>query len=1416
MRSLLPVLCLATGISIPTTALAQSITPAADGTGTQVTQSGNDYAITGGRSSADGANLFHSFEQFGLSASEIATFWANPAVQNILGRVVGGDTSIINGLIQVRGSEANLFLLNPAGVLFGPNAALNIDGGFTATTAAGVGFDTGWWPATGTVDYSALLGNPNSLAFTATATGAIVNGGNLAVPAGESLQLVGGTVINTGTLSASGGQLTVMAVPGENLVRLSVAGSPLSLELATLPVAAGEALPRSIAPLDLPGLLTSNEVAGATNLQVNADGTVSLTSNASPISTETGDTTVSGTLETTGNYGGQIVVLGDRISLIDAALNASGTSGGGTVLVGGNYQGQGPLPHAQTTQVDSDSRISSDALATGNGGLVAVWADEITAFEGTITAQGGMNGGDGGLVETSSPGSLRIGPEAQVNTRAVNGQTGTWLLDPTDLAVVDSGGTATIVGGANSPTTASTIDAATVVTALNGTNVELQADNSISVEAAIAASGNTLGGNLALNAPTANLNQPITLFSGSTLTGTATTVNVGPDGSVQNGVDVAIPGATINLDAATYSESAEIVIDKSLTINGVGSTATLLSGERDHSVLSIFGSSTVALNGLSITQGVSSFGGGIYNAGDLILTNVDVFDNEATDFEGGGIYSFSDSSLTLINSRVFENTSSDTGGGIYTSGDLTLVNSRVTDNAAGSDGGGIYSAVPDSGGSGGNVRLDNSTVADNVATFSGGGIWNGDSLSIDASTISNNVTQVASGGLPSSSGLGGGGIWNEDAASLTITNSTVANNQINGGSGAGIHNGSGAIATLSNSTISGNQANNLAFGGGIATAGTLTVANSTVANNIANAGGGIENISGSAILRNSIVATNQDRSGAPDVSGPFVSQGRNLIGNPVGAGGFSSNDLLNVDPLLGPLANNGGATQTHALLPGSLAINTAGAGATAADQRGVPANGTRDIGAFESSTGSGGTPGGSVLTDPCEADCRGERPRTELERQGNFRGGDRVVLTAEPQTSPQAKADQTEATFLTQFASYFGLPEPPGAADLGRTQQALQAVKATTGQTPAILFVSFGIPALGDGQPNRVTDSEADSLEIILILPTGDPIYRQVPGTSKREVLNTVERLRRQLTDPNLTNTTTYLTAAQQLYNWMIAPIAADLEAQGVNSLSFVMDSGLRLLPVAALHDGQHFLIESYSVSLIPSVNLVDLTYHDVRGDDVLIGGTSQFVTQAPLSAAPVEIALIENVLKGKTLTDEAFTPAFLRQARLQTPYPIIHLATHGAFLRGTPADSYLQFSNGRLKLDQIRQLGWNQPPVELVTLSACQTAIGNPDAELGFAGLAIASGARSAMASLWEINDESTAGFMGEFYQQLQQAPIRVDALRQTQLAMLRGEVYAEDGQLVAGNQRADLPPELAFPGRHEFTHPFYWAAFTLVGSPW
>ncbi|MEQ9357553.1 two-partner secretion domain-containing protein [Coleofasciculus chthonoplastes] len=457
---------------------AQSITPA-DGTNTIVTPDGNRIDISGGSLSGDGGNLFHRFEQFGVSQGEIANFLSNPKIRNILAGVVGGEASLINGLIQVTGGNSNLFLMNPAGIVFGTQASLNVPAAFTATTASSIGFDGGQFNAVGDNNYQALMGSPNAFSFAMEQPGSIINAGDLAVGEGQGLTVVAGAVINTGTFSAPGGTITVASVPGTSQVVINQENMALGLKLDVADLDDNGV--GNISPASLGQLVTGGDVVPATEIKVE-EGQVWLTASNQPIPTETGTTIVSGNIDTASSEtGGTVHILGQRVGLVDAEIDASGSNGGGTVLVGGDYQGQGEVFNAQRTFVNQNSTIQADALTNNGGGTVVLWADDTTQFFGDISSRGGSVAGDGGFVEVSGKENLDF--EGTVDTSAINGEGGTLLLDPTDITIT-AGGTpggfsGQVMFADAEPTT---ISENQLETLSGNTNVLLQADNTITIE----------------------------------------------------------------------------------------------------------------------------------------------------------------------------------------------------------------------------------------------------------------------------------------------------------------------------------------------------------------------------------------------------------------------------------------------------------------------------------------------------------------------------------------------------------------------------------------------------------------------------------------------------------------------------------------------------------------------------------------------------------------------------------------------------------------------------------------------------------------------------------------------------------------------------------------------------------------------
>ncbi|WP_164674508.1 CHAT domain-containing protein [Spirulina subsalsa] len=405
----------------------------------------------------------------------------------------------------------------------------------------------------------------------------------------------------------------------------------------------------------------------------------------------------------------------------------------------------------------------------------------------------------------------------------------------------------------------------------------------------------------------------------------------------------------------------------------------------------------------------------------------------------------------------------------------------------------------------------------------------------------------------------------------------------------------------------------------------------------------------------------------------------------------------------------------------------------------------------------------------------------------------------------------------------------------------LEEISEETGVNPAIIYINF-VPGQLAYSPNfeqreaqvtrdflghlNITEAQEtspsitfspqpdDQLEILMLTAQGDAVRKRVPVT-RETVLAQGDELRRAVTNPG--RATAFLAPAQQFYRWLVEPLLEDLEARNIENLVFILDEGLRSLPLATLHDGEGFIIENYSVGLMPSLALTDTRYVNIQNLQVLAMGAAEFATQDPLPGVPLELELItEQLWPGRFLLNQDFTVRNLTEIRQQTPYGIVHLGTHGEFQSGSPENSFIQFSDGPLRLDAIRRLGFNNPPVELLVLSACRTALGDTEAELGFAGLAAKAGVKTALGSLWYVSDAGTLAFMVSFYEQLRQVPIKAEALRQAQLAMAQGQARLEGGQLVTPEGTFPLTPELVALGDRELTHPYYWSAFTMIGSPW
>ncbi|MDJ0531549.1 MAG: CHAT domain-containing protein [Xenococcaceae cyanobacterium MO_207.B15] len=438
------------------------------------------------------------------------------------------------------------------------------------------------------------------------------------------------------------------------------------------------------------------------------------------------------------------------------------------------------------------------------------------------------------------------------------------------------------------------------------------------------------------------------------------------------------------------------------------------------------------------------------------------------------------------------------------------------------------------------------------------------------------------------------------------------------------------------------------------------------------------------------------------------------------------------------------------------------------------------------------------------------------------------------QSTPDLAILMQEESYATQISSYAEFQIYGEAPSVQQISQRLGELWLQTGKKTAFISISLqrnqleSFTVLPNVSSLAMDNSEMVSSNIAnnqLVQASQTTLRNTITDSSRKRILATAKKFREEISNPRKVGKNDYLIPAQQLYEWIIAPLEPELEKYDIDVLVFAMDSGLRLLPLAALHDGEQFLIEKYAIALVPSFGLTDTRYVNLNQSTILAMGASRFKgeVQSPLPTMPIELETItHNASRGQIYLNEDFTVAnFKAQNRLSHTFSIIHLGTHANFRAGNFDDSYIQFYDEKLQLSALREisdeLGWSNsknPPVELLVLSACETALGDEKAELGFAGLALQAGVKSALASLWYVSDLGTLALMGEFYNRLDDSLIKAEALRQTQLNMLTGKVMVQDKHIILSNGES-LPLPDNFPdGSLILDNPYFWSSFTLIGN--
>ena len=482
-------------------------------------------------------NVSINWQTFNIGQGEAVNFAQPNSSAIALNRVLGADPSSILGSLNANG---NVFLINPNGVLFGPSAAVNV-GGLVASTLS-------------LSDSDFMAGNYK---FAGTSDGSVVNQGTINADGGY-VALLGANVSNQGTIQANLGSVALAAgeaitldVAGDGLLNVAVnrgALDALAQNGGLIQADGGKVVMTAQSAGSLVQSVVNNTgVIRAQSIE-NRNGTIMLMGDM-----QSGTLNIGGTLDVSGadagETGGSVTATAHHVGLVDAEINASGDTGGGSVLIGGGYQGKNPaVANASATYMSDDSSINTDAITTGDGGTAVLWSDDSTRAYGSISARGGAQSGDGGLVETSG-GWLDVSA-INVNTSAAHGLFGMWLLDPADITIssaATSGATSTgNVFAPDSGVNAANINVADLVVALGGSNITVTTENT-------GASGSGNGDITVMDA--------ITWMAPTTLTLNAdrdVNVNLGADITATLGSLVTNAGRDINVNAAIGTTTGDL------------------------------------------------------------------------------------------------------------------------------------------------------------------------------------------------------------------------------------------------------------------------------------------------------------------------------------------------------------------------------------------------------------------------------------------------------------------------------------------------------------------------------------------------------------------------------------------------------------------------------------------------------------------------------------------------------------------------------------------------------------------------------------------------------------------------------------------------------------------------------------------
>ncbi|MBD1865147.1 MULTISPECIES: CHAT domain-containing protein [Trichocoleus] len=377
------------------------------------------------------------------------------------------------------------------------------------------------------------------------------------------------------------------------------------------------------------------------------------------------------------------------------------------------------------------------------------------------------------------------------------------------------------------------------------------------------------------------------------------------------------------------------------------------------------------------------------------------------------------------------------------------------------------------------------------------------------------------------------------------------------------------------------------------------------------------------------------------------------------------------------------------------------------------------------------------------------------------------LKTAEMEITSRKEELEKLNTYLSRSQDELRLAQQAVVESVGDTPA---RIMKQTGQKPAVIYISF--------YPSR---EGRKNLGLLMVSAEGQ-FSTKLDSVDQEEALKAAHSFR----DEVFTGSKEHLIPAQTLYQWIIKPLELELKRQNITNLVLIVDKSLRNIPFAALHDGQGYLIEKYSLGIMPGLTLTNSHHRNIRNSNVLAIGVSKSNLEShPMPHVKNEIISIMTFWKGKSFLDEEATLDKLKSR--EQNFHIVHIAGVGyERLSGRTREPFIELWGSVLKSSNFEQVDWYSPPVELLVLSSSVSGLGE---EYGLAGSAIQAGVKSVLGSLYGVSDEETMILMDEFYRNLKNSPIKAEALRQAQLSMIKEE---------------------------DFSSPRYWAGFTIIGNPW